>query len=154
SRGGITLTGGENVAINSADDPNHLLTATRVGDIQITALNGDITMGDSTTMSTKGGNIIALASGDVVGGTGMTLTAYPPKSHGNGHGNGNGNSGGGGGIHIGAGLTSSNELVGLLQGQPAPFTTSPNPLPNIGATVTNNGTGLVKVLPTDGAGIS
>jgi len=183
SRGAITLTGGENVAINSADDPNHLL-ATLSGDIKIIALNGDLTLGDSTKISAEGGNIIALASGNVVGGTGMTLTAKAAKNgnqndqgqNDNGQGNnndqgqndngqGNNNNQGendnggqgvivGGGIHIGAGLTSSNELRDLLSTQPAPFRTSPDPLPTIGLNVNNNGTGLVKVEPASGLGIT
>jgi len=151
---------------------------------KIIALNGDLTLGDSTKISAEGGNIIALASGNVVGGTGMTLTAKAANNgnqndqgqNDNGQGNNNdqgqndnsqgdnnnqgeNNNGGqgvivGGGIQIGAGLTSSNELRDLLSTQPAPFRTSPDPLPTIGLNVNNNGTGLVKVEPASGLGIT
>jgi len=148
SRGGITLSGAGAVAINPDNETNHVLSATRVGDIQITAHSGDITLGNSTEISTAGGNIIILASGNVSGGTGMTLTAHAADAPGN---SGNFDSGG---IQIGAGLTSGSDLEHLIATRPASFEIQPTGLDpsSIGiTTLNNNGVGLLQVNQNGGA---
>jgi hypothetical protein len=168
SRGGITLTNTEDtaaasglssgsIAINSADSSTHLLAALAVGDVRIQGLNSgeittDITLGDSTSISAAGGNIIALASGNIAGGTGITLTATAAKTKDN-------QPVTTGGIHLGAGLTdivNNGDLVDLIGNRP-PTLTIPDgtTLAAIGATVDSHGInrGVLKLVPTDGTNI-
>jgi hypothetical protein len=94
-----------------------------------------LTFGDSMTVQANGGNVILVGGATVTGGSGNTFIATAI---------GNLNAFTGGGVEIGAGETTSKNLVNTLKNRPLTFTTVPNPLPAIG---TFN---LVPPVPTRG----
>lgn len=134
-----------------------MLAAQTVEDVRIQGLNNgdvvtDITFGDPAEILAAGGNIIALASDNIRGGSGITLAAPAAKTK-------DKQPVTTGGIYLGAvltGIVNNGDLVDLIRNRP-PTLTIPDgtTLAAIGATMDSHGVdcGVLKLVPTDGTNI-
>ncbi len=115
------------------------VTLTSAGNnLNVTANNGNLTIGTGGNFTANGGNLVMLAKGTVTGGSGNTFTANTVGA--------NAVSSTGGGLEIGSGLTNSANTITALNQPPNPAFT-PGSLgtgvtpSNVGGTVQVNKTG-------------
>jgi hypothetical protein len=131
--GQVTITSGSStgILIDSAAGADQTSIISNGQDMLLVALNGGgIAFGDSAILKVNGGNLVALASGEISGNqtnfSARALSKAGMKT--------------GGGIEIGSGLTTSANIINYYRTRPPfkTFTLSPNPLPDIGTNVTIN----------------
>lgn len=150
--GAVTIISGGTAGIiidseSSAADQTSIVS--NGADVQLIAYAGNIAFGSSAILRVNGGNLVALAAGEISGDqtsfSARALSKAGMKT--------------GGGIEIGSGLTISSNITNYYRARPPfkTFTLLPNPLPDIGTNVTINNNainqGMVQVNISGGGNI-
>lgn len=113
--------------VNIADNGSSLTS--NGGNLQVTAMTGNLSVGTNNNFTANGGNIVMLAKSNVTGSTGNAFTAYSTGT--------TASNSKGGGIEIGSGLTSSSKVVAALASNPMTLPVPPALLSSLASTPAN-----------------